>query len=198
MLKKFSVSPAEWNDYTRHYQTHCQTRHYQVFVSLSDFSALPFSLSDGIVMSSDIKLQIDTEVKSAMRARDKQRLGVLRLTMSELKKVEVDERIELDDQRVLVILDKMTKQRKDSLSQFASAGRDDLAAQESFELEVLKEFMPEQLSASKLKTLVDAAIAEAGATSVRDMGKVMGILKPQVQGRADMGEVGRLVKADLG
>lgn len=149
-------------------------------------------------MSSDIKLQIDAEVKSAMRARDKQRLGVLRLTMSELKKVEVDERIELDDQRVLAILDKMTKQRKDSLSQYTSAGRDDLAAQESFELEVLKEFMPEQLSAPELKTLVDAAIAEAGATSVRDMGKVMGILKAQVQGRADMGEVGSLVKADLG
>lgn len=149
-------------------------------------------------MSSDIKLQIDAEVKSAMRARDKQRLGVLRLTMSELKKVEVDERIELDDQRVLAILDKMTKQRKDSLSQYTSAGRDDLAAQESFELEVLKEFMPEQLSATELKTLVDAAIAEAGATSIRDMGKVMGILKAQVQGRADMGEVGSLVKADLG
>ncbi len=149
-------------------------------------------------MSSDIKLQIDAEVKSAMRARDKQRLGVLRLTMSELKKVEVDERIELDDQRVLAILDKMTKQRKDSLSQYTSAGRDDLAAQESFELEVLKEFMPEQLSAPELKTLVDAAIAAAGATSVRDMGKVMGILKAQVQGRADMGEVGSLVKADLG
>ena len=149
-------------------------------------------------MSSDIKLQIDTEVKSAMRARDKQRLGVLRLTMSELKKVEVDERIELDDQRVLAILDKMSKQRKDSLSQYSSAGRDDLAAQESFELEVLKEFMPEQLSAAELKTLVDAAIEKAGATSIRDMGKVMGILKPQVQGRADMGEVGSLVKADLG
>jgi uncharacterized protein YqeY len=194
MPKKFSVSPAEWSDYTRHYQT----GHYQVFVLLSDLSALPFSLFDGIVMSSDIKLQIDTEVKSAMRARDKQRLGVLRLTMSELKKVEVDERIELDDQRVLAILDKMSKQRKDSLSQYTSAGRDDLAAQESFELKILKEFMPEQLSATELKTLVDAAIAEAGATSVRDMGKVMGILKPQVQGRADMGEVGSLVKADLG
>jgi uncharacterized protein YqeY len=149
-------------------------------------------------MSSDIKLQIDTEVKNAMRARDKQRLGVLRLTMSELKKIEVDERIELDDQRVLAILDKMSKQRKDSLSQYTSAGRDDLAAQESFELEVLKEFMPEQLSAAELKALVDAAITETGATSLRDMGKVMGILKPQVQGRADMGDVGSLVKADLG
>jgi uncharacterized protein YqeY len=149
-------------------------------------------------MSSDIKLQIDTEVKKAMRARDKQRLGVLRLTMSELKKIEIDERIELDDQRVLAILDKMSKQRKDSLSQYTSAGRDDLAAQESFELELLKEFMPEQLSATELKALVEAAIAETGATSLRDMGKVMGILKPQVQGRADMGDVGSLVKADLG
>ncbi len=148
-------------------------------------------------MSSSIKLQIDTEVKNAMRARDKQRLGVLRLTMSEFKKVEVDERIELDDLRVLSILDKMSKQRRDSLSQFASAGRDDLVAQESFELDVLKEFMPEPLSATELKSIVDAAIAEVGATSIREMGKVMEILKPRVQGRADMGEVGSLVKADL-
>lgn len=148
-------------------------------------------------MSSSIKLQIDTEVKNAMRARDKQRLGVLRLTMSEFKKVEVDERIELDDLRVLSILDKMSKQRRDSLSQFASAGRDDLVAQESFELDVLKEFMPEPLSATELKSIVDAAITEVGATSIREMGKVMGILKPRVQGRADMGEVGSLVKADL-
>lgn len=149
-------------------------------------------------MGSDIKLQIDAEVKNAMRARDKRRLGVLRLTMAEFKRVEVDERIELDDQRVLAILDKMSKQRRDSLSQFQSAGRDDLADQESFELDVLKEFMPDQLSAAELKSIVESAIAQAGATSVRDMGKVMGLLKPRVQGRADMAEVSSLVKADLG
>ncbi|MFP6806921.1 MAG: GatB/YqeY domain-containing protein [Pseudomonadales bacterium] len=148
-------------------------------------------------MSSQLKLQIEAEVKDAMRARAKQRLGVLRLTMAELKRVEIDERIELDDDRVLVILDKMSKQRRDSLTQYEAAGRDDLAAQESFELTLLKEFMPEQLSSDELKSLVDDAMKEVGASTIRDMGKVMGILKPKVQGRADMGEVGGLVKAAL-
>ncbi len=148
-------------------------------------------------MSSDTKLQIEAEVKNAMRARDKQRLGVLRLIMSEFKRVEVDERIELEDSRVLVILDKMLKQRKDSLSQFEAAGRDDLVAQESFELDILREFMPQQLSTEEVKSIVEAVISELGATSIKDMGKVMGILKPRVQGRADMAEIGSLVKASL-
>jgi uncharacterized protein len=148
-------------------------------------------------MSSDIKLQVEAEVKNAMRARDKQRLGVLRLIMSEFKKVEVDERIDLEDVRVLAILDKMTKQRKDSLSQFEAAGRDDLVAQERFELDVLREFMPQPLSKEEVKSIVEAAISEVGASSIRDMGKVMGILKPRVQGRADMGEIGSLVKSSL-
>lgn len=148
-------------------------------------------------MSSDTKLQIEAEVKNAMRARDKQRLGVLRLIMSEFKRVEVDERIELEDSRVLVILDKMSKQRKDSLAQFEAAGRDDLVAQESFELDVLREFMPQQLSLEEVKSIVEAAISEVGATSIQDMGKVMGMLKPRVQGRADMAEIGSLVKASL-
>jgi len=148
-------------------------------------------------MSSDTKLQIEAEVKNAMRARDKQRLGVLRLIMSEFKRVEVDERIELEDSRVLVILDKMLKQRKDSLSQFEAAGRDDLVAQESFELDILREFMPQQLSTEEVKSIVEAVISELGATSIKDMGKIMGILKPRVQGRADMAEIGSLVKASL-
>jgi uncharacterized protein YqeY len=148
-------------------------------------------------MSSEIKLQVESEVKNAMRARDKQRLGVLRLIMAEFKRIEVDERIELDDQRVLVVFDKMSKQRKDSLSQFQDAGRDDLADQESFELQLLKEFMPPQLSDSEVKSIVDAAISEVGAESIKDMGKVMGIIKPKVQGQADMGVVGNLVKAQL-
>jgi len=148
-------------------------------------------------MSSDTKLQIEAEVKDAMRARDKQRLGVLRLIMSEFKRVEVDERIELEDPRVLVILDKMSKQRKDSLTQFEAAGRDDLVAQESFELDILKEFMPQQLSLEEVKSIVEAVILELGATSIQDMGKVMGMLKPKVQGRADMAEIGSLVKASL-
>lgn len=148
-------------------------------------------------MSSDTKLQIEAEVKNAMRARDKQRLGVLRLIMSELKRVEVDERIELEDTGVLVILDKMSKQRRDSLAQFEAAGRDDLVAQESFELDILKEFMPQQLSLEEVKSIVEAVISEVGATSIKDMGKVMGKLKLKVQGRANMGEIGSLVKASL-
>ncbi len=148
-------------------------------------------------MSSDLKLQVDTEVKAAMRARDKQRLGVLRLIMADIKRVEVDERKELTDTDVLGLLDKMSKQRRDSLSQFQQAGRDDLVAQEQFELDVLQEFMPVQLERSELEALVAAAVATSGAESMKDMGKVMGLLKAQIQGRADMGEVGVLVKASL-
>ncbi len=133
-----------------------------------------------------------------MRARDKQRLGTLRLISAEFKKVEVDERIELDDPRVLAILDKMTKQRRDSLSQYQSAGRTDLAEQEQFELNVISEFMPEQMTEAEIAVLVDEAVASVGAESIRDMGKVMGALKSQVQGRADMSVVGELVKAKLG
>ena len=148
-------------------------------------------------MSSEIKVQVESEVKTAMRAREKQRLGVLRLIMAEFKRIEVDERIELDDQRVLVVLDKMSKQRKDSLTQFQDAGRNDLADQESFELELLKEFMPPQLSDDEIKTIVDAVINEVGATSIKEMGQVMGKIKSRVQGQADMGVVGSLVKARL-
>ena len=133
-----------------------------------------------------------------MRARDKQRLGTLRLISAEFKKVEVDERVELDDPRVLSILDKMTKQRRDSLSQYESAGRTDLAEQEQFELDVISQFMPEQMTEAEIAALVDEAIAAVGAQSIRDMGKVMGALKSQVQGRADMSVVGELVKAKLG
>jgi|TARA_B110000263_G_scaffold244027_1_gene251517 uncharacterized protein YqeY len=149
-------------------------------------------------VSSKIQTQIAEEVKTAMRARDKQRLGTLRLISAEFKKVEVDERIELDDPRVLAILDKMTKQRRDSLSQYESAGRTDLAEQEQFELDVISEFMPEQMTEAEIAVLVDEAVASVGAESIRDMGKVMGALKSQVQGRADMSVVGELVKAKLG
>jgi uncharacterized protein YqeY len=149
-------------------------------------------------VSSKIQTQIAEEVKTAMRARDKQRLGTLRLISAEFKKVEIDERIELDDPRVLAILDKMTKQRRDSLSQYQSAGRTDLAEQEQFELNVISEFMPEPMTEAEIAVLVDEAVASVGAESIRDMGKVMGALKSQVQGRADMSVVGELVKAKLG
>jgi uncharacterized protein len=133
-----------------------------------------------------------------MRARDKQRLGALRSISAEFKRVEVDERVELDDQRVLSILDKMCKQRRDSLTQFKSAGREDLVAQEQFELDVIGEFMPAQMDNAEIDALVTSVIAETGAASMRDMGKVMGQLKSQLQGRADMAVVGDLVKSKLG
>ncbi len=148
-------------------------------------------------MTSEIKSRIESSVKDAMRARDTRRLGVLRLTMSELKKVEIDERIELDDTRVLAILDKMSKQRKDSLAQFQQAGREDLVEQESFELDLLKEYMPEALDDAAVLAIVDQAIADAGASSMKDMGQLMGLIRPQVQGRADMGAVSAIVKEKL-
>ena len=146
---------------------------------------------------SEIKQRIDAAVKDAMRARDKQRLGVLRLTMAEFKRIEVDERIELDDERVLAVLDKMTKQRIDSLTQFENAGRDDLASQEAFEIELIKEFLPEPLTEAEITRLIDAAMETAGASSMQAMGQVMALLRPQMQGRADIGKVSGLVKSRL-
>lgn len=146
---------------------------------------------------SEIKAQISSDIKDAMRAREKQRLGVLRLVMSEFKKVEVDERIELDDTRVLAILDKMSKQRKDSFTQFEAAGREDLANQEAFEIELLKQYMPEQLDDAAIADIISAAIAESGASSMKDMGQLMGLIRPQIQGRADMGAVSAIVKQKL-
>ena len=147
--------------------------------------------------TSELKPRIESSVKDAMRAREKQRLGVLRLVMSELKKVEVDERIELDDERVISILVKMSKQRKDSLTQYLHADRQDLADQEQYELDLLQEFLPVALDEAAIAALIDAAIAQTGATSMKDMGKVMGVLKPQVQGRADVGALSATIKAKL-
>jgi len=148
-------------------------------------------------MPEPIYQRVTAEVKLAMKARDKPRLGALRLILADFKRIEVDERIELDEKRVLVILDKMIKQRKDSLKQFEDAGREDLASQEALEIAVIAEFLPDQLSDDEVSGLVRAAIAETGASSMQDMGKVMAIVKPQVQGKADMGAVSGLVKAQL-
>ena len=148
-------------------------------------------------MSEPIYQRVSAEVKVAMKARDKPRLGALRLIMADFKRIEVDERIELDDERVLVVLDKMTKQRKDSLKQFEDAGREDLAKQEALEIAVIAEFLPDQLSDDEVSVLITAAITETGAASMQDMGKVMAIVKPQIQGKADMGTVSGLVKALL-
>lgn len=144
-----------------------------------------------------LKGRINEAMKAAMRARDKDRLGAIRLIQSEIKRIEVDERIDVDDARLITILDKMQKQRKDSISQFESAGRQDLADKESAELLVIQEFLPAALDEAELNRLIGEAITQAGAESIKDMGKVMGILKPQVQGRADMGQVSQAIKAKL-
>ena len=148
-------------------------------------------------MPDTILERVIQEVKVAMKARDKQRVAALRLVMAEFKRVEVDERIELEDTRALAILDKMTKQRKDSQSQFRDAGRPDLEAKEALELAIIAEFMPEQLNAEALEQLVVRAIGQAGASSMQDMGKVMAQLRPMVQGKADMSQVSSLVKSRL-
>ncbi|GAB2190473.1 GatB/YqeY domain-containing protein [Sessilibacter sp. MAH1] len=149
-------------------------------------------------MPSELYTQIKDAVKDAMRAKEKERLNTLRLIQAEFKRVEVDERIELDDARILVILDKMCKQRRDSITQFQDAGRDELAEQEQKELVVIGEFLPAALDESEIEAIVAKAIEESGAQAAQDMGKVMAIVKPQVQGRADMGLVSKLVKAKLG
>ncbi len=133
-------------------------------------------------------------MKAAMRAQEKQRLGVIRLIQAAFKQKEIDERIIITDDIALVLLDKMAKQRRESIKQFSDAKRDDLVAVEEYELGVLQEYMPAALSADEVSSLVAAAISEAGAQSAKDMGKVMAILKPKLQGRADMGEVGNLIK----
>ena len=144
-----------------------------------------------------LKSRIQEDVKAAMRAHERERLAALRLITAAIKQKEVDERIELDDDQVLVVLDKMAKQRRESLEQYEQAGREDLAQQERFELDLLKAYLPEQLGAQELSALIDAAIADLGASTVRDMGPVMNALRGKVQGRADMKAVSQAVKAKL-
>ena len=144
-----------------------------------------------------LKARINEDMKAAMRAKESVRLGTIRLLLAAVKQKEVDERIELDDTAVCSIVEKLIKQRKDSLSQFQAAGRDDLVAAEQAELAVLQTYLPEQLSAAEVEAAVAAAIAEAGAASPKDMGKVMGLLKPRLAGRADMGQVSALIKTRL-
>ena len=145
-----------------------------------------------------LKERIRQDVEAAMRARDRARLAALRLVASEIKQREVDGRRALDDAGVLAVLDKMKKQRRDSVDQYRAAGRDDLAAGESFEIEVIESYLPAPLTGEEIDALVARAITETGAASMRDMGGVMARLRPDVQGRADMGEVSRLVRQRLG
>ncbi|EGU37296.1 hypothetical protein VII00023_12641 [Vibrio ichthyoenteri ATCC 700023] len=143
---------------------------------------------------------IDTlkdEQKLAMKAKDKLRLGTIRLALAAVKQREVDEQITLNDDDILAVLTKMVKQRRDSVAQYESAGRQDLADVESAEITVLEDFMPQPLTEEEVAQLIEAAIAESGAAGMQDMGNVMGVLKPQIQGRADMGKVSGLVRAKL-
>jgi len=144
-----------------------------------------------------LKARIQDDVKNAMRAHQRERLAVLRLVTAAIKQKEVDERIELDDAQVLAVLDKMVKQRRDSLEQYRAAGRDDLADQEAFELDLIQTYMPEPLGEEQLGELIREAIAETGAGSIKDMGAVMNALRPRVQGRADMKAVSQAVKTQL-
>lgn len=144
-----------------------------------------------------LKGQIRNDMKDAMKAGDKERLKVVRLLLAAVNQIEIDQRIELDDAGVLGIVDKMVRQRRDSISQFRAGGREDLAGIELAEISELKRYLPAPLSEAELNALIEQAIAETGATSIRDMGKVMGTLKAVAQGRADMGAVGAKVKSRL-
>ena len=144
-----------------------------------------------------LKQRLTDDMKAALKAGDKQRLGVIRLINAAIKQREVDERIELNDTEVLAVLDKMVKQRRDSVAQYEAAGREDLAAAERFEITVCQAYLPAALSAAEITALIDEAVAATGAESMRDMGKLMAVLRPKLQGRADMGVVSQQVKGRL-
>lgn len=146
---------------------------------------------------SPLKQAFTEAMKDAMRAKDKPRLGTIRLALSEIKRVEVDERIDPDDERIIGILDKMIKQRRESIRQYEAADRPELAAQEQFEIEVIQEFLPQALTAEELEQIIKTAVSETGASSMKEMGTVMNLVRPQVVGRADMTEVSKQIKALL-
>ena len=149
------------------------------------------------MQESPLKKEISGAMKSAMRAKDKTRLGAIRLALAEIKRIEVDERSDPDDPRIISVLDKMIKQRRESIKHFETANRDELVAQEQVEIDILKEFLPEAISEEELDTLIGEAMSSSGAEGMRDMGKVMAILKPQVVGRADMSLVSNKIKSAL-
>lgn len=144
-----------------------------------------------------LTLRIREDMKIAMKAKEKERLGVIRLILAAVKQKEVDERITLNDERVLLLLDKMLKQRRDSIEQFDKAGRDDLSAVEQKEMLIIQDYLPQQLTDAEVSQLIDQAVSESGAQGMKDMGKVMAILRPQLQGRADLGAASQKIKAKL-
>ncbi len=145
-----------------------------------------------------LRAQISDDMKAAMRAKDSARLNAIRLLLAAMKQREVDERIELNDGQVIEVIEKMLKQRRDSISQYEAANRQDLADAEKFEVSVLQTYLPQALTDDEVAALIGAAVAETGATEVKDMGKVMALVKPQIIGRADVGKVSGLIKARLG
>jgi uncharacterized protein len=155
-------------------------------------------LTEGALSSVSLKERITDDMKAAMRAGEKERLGIIRMITAAIKQREVDERISLDDAQVVAVLEKMVKQRKESLVQFQAGNRQDLVDKEAAEIDLLKSYLPSQLSEAQIDTLIAEAIAATGAGSVKDMGKVMSVIKAKAQGRADMGTVGAKIKAKLG
>ncbi|WP_106379968.1 GatB/YqeY domain-containing protein [Thiomicrorhabdus sp. Milos-T2] len=149
-------------------------------------------------MSATMKEQLTAEMKACMKAKNKERLQVVRSVLAAIKQVEIDNQTTVDDAGVLAILDKAMKQRRDSHQQYTDAERPDLAEQEAYEMSVIQDFMPQALTVDEINALIDDAMTKTGASSMQDMGKVMGLLKPEMQGRADMGEVSKLIKAKLG
>jgi uncharacterized protein YqeY len=145
-------------------------------------------------MDNTLKQSIQEDMKTAMRAKDSKRLGVIRMLMAAIKQREVDERIVLDDNQILAVIDKMIRQRRDSYEQFTAAKRIDLAEQEKFEIEVLQNYLPQQLTAAEIDAIIAAAVSETKAAAISDMGKVMAIVKPKVQGRADMAQISAKIK----
>ena len=146
---------------------------------------------------SALKEQLVNDMKTAMREKDSAKLEVIRMLRAAIQRKEVDDRVELDDEQVLAVIQKQIKQANDSITQFTQGGRDDLADKEKFGLEVMQHYMPEQLSIDELQTLVTDAISKTGADSIKDMGKVIGMLKPKVQGRTDMGQLSQMIKSAL-
>ncbi|MCZ6667098.1 MAG: GatB/YqeY domain-containing protein [Gammaproteobacteria bacterium] len=147
--------------------------------------------------ASTLKPKLQSDMKSSLKGGDKARLSVIRLMLAAIKQIEIDERIELDDSRITAVLDRMTKQRLESIEHFSRASRDDLIAIEEYELQTIREYLPEPLSETEINALVEQSIQTSGASSIKDMGKVVGLLKPQLQGRADMKKVSQLIKSRL-
>jgi uncharacterized protein YqeY len=148
-------------------------------------------------MPSTLKPQLTNDMKSSLKSGDKHRLGVVRLILAAIKQIEVDERIELDDTRILAVLDKMVKQRRESIAQYGKANRDDLVSVEQGEIVIIQEYLPAALSEAEINAIIEQSIESTGAASIKDMGKLMGALRPQLQGRADMGKVSQLIKSRL-